>query len=223
MPPIPIPTARDLGMLVSEAQGQRSRGKRTLTQGNQILPPGTLLTGGAPATVGTAVDGILLYWADPTAGPVDAPTLERDCEVNDAYLVRGTMVLADVTTALAKSHIIVREGVLTGPGGTFATPNATDPALANSIFGPKGLTALPSVSGGVGGEDTTGGGGDTTGGGAETYIYDGEARTLSDGRVTPVLPTDPPPTPPNAPSQGAGQTDAPTPGGGASTVSGATG
>jgi hypothetical protein len=191
MPPIPGYNSRDLGMLVSEAQGQRSRGKRLLTVANTIYPPGTLLTGPVVATVGTAVDGILLYAAD-THAAVYATTLERDCEVNDAYLIQGSLVYADIGTALAKTGIVVREGVLTALGATFATPRLTDPALTNSIYGPTPV--YPTMA-----EALIA---------SEEAIVDGKVITLDTGEVIPEVP---PPTPPDAPSQPPQATDTPPP------------
>lgn len=191
--------ARNLGMLASEAAGQRSRAAGTVGMTDRYLPPGTLMQGvfdvgsGAVAhTVATtpaAITSILLYGVDATEADTAGVFLVRDCEVNDAYLVLGTMDLAAVTNRLAQLGIIVRTGVLTAPGATFATPRLTDPALAESLYGPKGLDVIPIT----GGASSLSGG---DGGGADRIVSEDRGEQA-------------PPSPPDAPSQPPQRTDTP--------------
>jgi head decoration protein D len=128
---------RPLDMIVSEAQGSRSRDAVTIT-GDELLPPGTLLSGEvggdfAPAGGAGDVSAILLYWADPRETPASATVLTRDCEVNDAYLVYGDFDRVAVATSLREHGIIVRTGVLMNPATDFAMsaePWPTPPGAA---------------------------------------------------------------------------------------------
>lgn len=179
---------RNLGFLLAEAEGQRSRETGTLKQGAQILPPGTLVDGDwtvaspvlhKPATDADDVTGILSYWADPTAGNVAAPFIVRDAEVNEAYLIYGDLDRKAVADALAASGIIVRTGVLGAPGNTFGVPAATDPALADSVYGPDGVDALDP--GGIYGRSAA------AAMAAPTRVERPEVLDLPDGRSTPLV------------------------------------
>ena len=233
--------ARNLGMLASEATGQRSRAAATVQQTDRYLPPGTLMQGvfdaGAGAvkhTVATtpaAISSILLYGVDATEADALGVFLVRDCEVNDAYLVLGSMDHDAVVNSLAKLGIIVRTGVLTAPGATFAVPRMTDPALADSLYGPQGIDVIPTVSGAAGGlavgtervvsEDGSVGYSHTgraypilperpAAAAAEAGEEEGTPETPPSGApVPPVGGRSPPPTPENAPSQPPQVTDVP--------------
>lgn len=138
--------------LVSEANLYRSREVITIPQGPDPLLVGSLVTlAGAVATAGNA-DAILMYPVDPRSGPVRVTAVVRDAEVNDAYLVYGTLDQAAVNERLATHNIIVRPGVMAQSIITPATAEnldsqATGPTPAAENLDPQttgpGSTAGP--------------------------------------------------------------------------------
>jgi hypothetical protein len=147
MPPIDqLPRALDF--IVSEANGYRSREKVVLLQSPTpdtaiILQPGTLLyaqgaelatpvlTGyylpvtaagiaGPPSQI-NAISAILMYPTDTRDGDVEVAVIQRDAEVNDAYLLYGLSLIGGAAfdpdeviaarAALLNNRIIVRPGV----------------------------------------------------------------------------------------------------------------
>ncbi len=100
---------RDVGFVLSEANGTLSRDIGTLAGGNGILMPGTVLKLSSGKYVpfdgtGTAV-AILLYRADTTGGDVQAPVLVRNAEVVEADLIGVT---SQAVTQLRQVGIICR-------------------------------------------------------------------------------------------------------------------
>lgn len=136
--------SRPLEMIASEANGGRSREAVRLTGGVPLIP-GTFLAGelGGDFSIASnpaSITAILLYPADPRDAPVDVAVLARDCEVNDAYLVYGTMDPAAVNAALRERGIIVRRGVLVNPATEFATPRQPWP----QVFSAEGEAPPPT-------------------------------------------------------------------------------
>lgn len=153
MPIEPVPVMG--GFVISEANGMRSRANGVLLASNGIVAAGTPLkgpvTGMAPGKISTdaaTIIGILLYTVDTGTGAnLEVSILARDAEVNESMLVYGGMVPSAVETQLNTLGIYVRHSVLDGPGGTFAGgPRTTDPALANTIWGPQGNAAIHEVT-----------------------------------------------------------------------------
>jgi hypothetical protein len=138
------------GFVISEANGSRSRGWGTIAAGNGVLAPGTPLKGPPTAYVPCRVPtdealitAILLYAVDTTTLAQESSVIVRDAEVNESMLIYQTMVAATVRTQLLTMGIAVRPAVLDGPGGTYAGgPRTTDPALANTPYGPLGNTSI---------------------------------------------------------------------------------
>lgn len=120
-------TARNLGFLLSEANGSRSRGTVTIASGEGKLEAGTVLgeitanskfvaspnasvVGKEGAESATAV---LAYGVDATAADVDAVIVARDAEVKGPELayeatVNDAAKIAAKATQLAAAGIIVR-------------------------------------------------------------------------------------------------------------------
>lgn len=92
---------RNLGFLLSEANGSRSRSVKTIASGEGVLKPGTVL--GAQTADGKLVvspvaevegkegaetaTAVLAYGADATSADVEAVVLDADCEIKGADLV----------------------------------------------------------------------------------------------------------------------------------------
>jgi len=177
---------RNQGMILSEAEGQRSRMKVRIVQGTKRLPPGTLLDGPiagpadltprGPAATGTVVSCVLAQWADPLNAAVDSWAIVRDAELNDAYIIPpadGDIALA--TKNLTLAGVLLRTGVLAAPGGTFAMTKAADPNVKNTVWD-KGMAAVPV--------------GDATQSikGADTIITGGTIVAQPGGGVVPSVP-----------------------------------
>jgi hypothetical protein len=134
----------DGGLVISEAEGMRSRGWGKVLKGAGKMVAGTPVTGTTTLTPVAAageagVTGLLLYSIDTTNADVEVAVLRRDCEVNEGYLILDGLAGPALITALTALGIIVRPSVLDGPGGTYAGGGrATDPALANTPYGPGG-------------------------------------------------------------------------------------
>lgn len=209
--------ALNQGFIVSEANGQRSRATIKIAVSNRSLPPGTLLKGNADANppetftvaaAATDANAVLMNWTDASTTVAQGAAMVRDCELADAFIVSGTLDIAAVAANLALKGIILRRGVLTAPGATFAMTKASDPALANSLYGPKGLETIPTVSGGSVMGALLGAAGAVVKSvlvGGETLVENGSVETLPGGAVIPVVDM----------SSGSA-----SPGGGTSTVSG---
>jgi hypothetical protein len=140
------------GLVISEANGMRSRGWGKVAKGTGKLLAGTPMAGSTtltPIAAGTesTASAILLYSIDATNEDVEVTTLKRDCEVNEAYLITDGLATGTVMTALNALGIIIRSAVLAGPGATYAGGGrATDPALANTPYGPPGNAAIATMS-----------------------------------------------------------------------------
>jgi head decoration protein D len=172
----------DGGLVISEAEGSRSRGWGTIASGGGKMVAGTLLAGTttltAVATPNEAtITSVLLYSIDATNQAVEVAVLRRDCEINEGYVVWDGLVAATVITTLAALGIVVRPGALAGPGGTYGVARASDPAFTNTPYGTTGNAGI---------------------GGGFMMVEAAEG--------------DPPPDPPAARSQGPSRTDQPPPG-----------
>ena len=173
----------DGGLVISEANGMRSRSWGKVAKGAGKLLAGTPMAGTNTltpivATAEATTSCILLYSIDATNYDVEVAVMKRDCELNEAYLITDGLNTSTVLTALNANGVIVRAAVLDGPGGTFGGGGrASDPALAGTPYGPGGNTAI---------------------GPGFMSVVEEEAP--------------PPPTPDNAPSQHPSRTDQPPPG-----------
>src|ERR1051326_2250253 len=99
----------NVGFVLSEAAGMRSRDNGVLTEG-QNLQAGTVLqlvSGKLTAwAAGTNVAGILMYNSDATAADLPVSFIARDAEVNKKVLIYPTGTDAEVTTKLGGLDII---------------------------------------------------------------------------------------------------------------------
>ena len=147
------------GLLLSEAQGRRSRSWGKVLKGAGKLLAGTPMAGIntlTPIAAGTeaTTTAILLYSIDATNEDVEVSVVSRDCEVNEGYLITDGLDTSAVMTALNAAGIIIRAAVLAGPGATYAGGGrATDPALANTPYGPGGNAAIATMA--VGAQEAT--------------------------------------------------------------------
>jgi len=104
---------RNMGFVLSEAQGSRSREQIIIASGAGVLQPGTVLgkvtaTGKYVASPDAGADGsqtgiaVLAYRTDATAADADAVAYVRDCEVKTAALAYEATV--NDTTKEATKH-----------------------------------------------------------------------------------------------------------------------
>jgi hypothetical protein len=137
----------DGGLVLSEANGSRSRSWGKVPKGTGRLMAGTPMTGTNTLTPVAAAGeattaSVLLYSIDATNADVEATVMKRDCELNEAYLITDGLNTGQVMTALNALGIIIRSAVLAAPGGTYGIPRATDPAVANTPYGPGGNASI---------------------------------------------------------------------------------
>lgn len=116
---------RDVGFVLSEANGHRSRENTTIAAGEGILEPGTVLgtvtaTGkrvaSPPAAVigkegAEAADAVLAYRVDATAADIKAVVIARDAEVIAPELVYEATVDTPAEQA-AKQDQLAAVGVI---------------------------------------------------------------------------------------------------------------
>ena len=118
--------ARDLGFLLSEANGNRSRETVTIASGQGVLAAGTVLGqiddsfgeyAASPNEAASATDGaetatcILAYGVDATDASVDAAVISRDAEVKGDELTYDSSV-DDATKQAAKATQLASVGII---------------------------------------------------------------------------------------------------------------